>query len=317
MVKVFLSRIARFTDTLYDYYLARISAKSSSRPQKILISGLPRSGTTWFGSMLNGEGNLVFHEPFINHNLLWNWELDVRGGENFEVFKDIFDNTVYGDDWSRYQKRTNNKLAGFSLFHKCLNKRAYNVIVKDPGVVYLMDHFKTYDFDHFVLIYRNPLSIVGSLKKNDWDPTERLKRICEHPGIVIDDERIIRFLQDLESLSLIQKMALQTLIFQYIMEKSIDDSTILVKFEDFAANPIESFRSLYRKLNLTYNKRVEECHYIMTNSNSDSYSRHEVRRQSDQFIYAYERYLSESEISDVKQVYKDCKWVPMGDYFQL
>lgn len=301
-------------DELKDILILISQEKQTFNQKKILISGLPRSGTTWFGSMLNTSGNLVFHEPFINKTQLWNWNLDITKGENLDAFKKIFNQIETNNYWNNYQKKTNNKQLAFKKIHNIIKKDNYNLIIKDPGVVYLLDSFNSLNFDEVILIYRNPLSVIGSLYKNQWDPTERLERIAIHPQIKFKNKDILQLLNKVDQLSMIEKIALQTGILQVLMEENIQDCKV-VKYEEFANNPIEKFQILFKDLGLVYNAEVEKYHIKLTKSVKKEYSIHDIKRNSSEFVDIYKKYLTQEQINQSKIIYNKCNPHPNVKYF--
>lgn len=311
----FFEKLNILLNDINDFILLMNSSSSVKENKIILISGLPRSGTTWFGSMLNTRGNIVFHEPFIKKTMLWNWSENIKNGENISSINDTYEEIISNNDWSRYQKKTNNKFLRILFLHKRIKKDNYNIIIKDPSICYFIDYFENLEFSNIVVIYRNPLSVVGSVFKNGWDPTERLIRIKLHPNIDISqNDEIKKLLDNLEKLDLVQKIALQTGILQFLLQKK-SKGKIIVKYEDYALDPVAKFKDLIEQLQLEYSDEVELYHKKLSSSKKDTYTRHDVVRKSDDFIEIYNKYLSDSQIKEVKRIYSLCNPNPIIKYF--
>ncbi len=308
----FITYLLRFIDDARVFITRAFF--SGDNGKMIVITGAPRSGTTWFGEMLNSNRVRVYHEPFIRSTLLWNWNLKIHDDApaDLNTFQHLLSRIISGKEWKTFVKfksegnfRNPIKFSLFNLF----GVKSGRAIVKDPGLCYLMDIFESLVDCEVILIFRNPLSIVSSLKRLNWLPNERIKIIYNHPYFAKYNlrQKFDYLFENMENYSLIEKLALQTGILHYIMMDYSKRSRLakVYFYEELAENPLNSFKKIFEELNMRYNKINSHNHASLSmNSNTKHFKNaHVVKRSSLEFKDVWTKRLTVDEIQRIMTIY--------------
>lgn len=302
-----LKHLSLISDDFGDF-----TRKAKTTPDKgkpILISGAPRSGTTWLGEMLNSNSVRVFHEPFGELTILWNWSLAPITLDpcNLDAFRKIDSDIRRSRYWRAYWKhQTDNPNLSVFAPHRYTNFVSGRAIIEDPMVCYFLEDInREYDYE-FILLYRNPLSIVSSLKRLGWDPSKRLEIIFSHPYFADLRSELSAILPtNLNKLEVTQKMALQTSLLHYRMNKFAQTaSPIVLRYEDIVDNPNSLINNVFEPLGLTFNEGTQYQFQRLTRSPKEIKDRHQVERNSRSYRNIWRTRLTEQEIEEINSIYE-------------
>ena len=114
-------------------------------PSVVLVTGAPRSGTTWFGAMLHHEKSLLYHEPFKARSGLWGDGGGNAPNENDDAFRQVYAGIVEGREWRSYHRPTSSgKMVAlnFGRLHHRVTPGGHDIVIKDPCISYYLDFFK-------------------------------------------------------------------------------------------------------------------------------------------------------------------------------
>jgi len=301
-----LNKINYLYSDFKDFLYLNKTNTNVENPKIVLITGIPRSGTTWFGEMFNTIDNIVIHEPFKEYTTFWNWNLNEFPGD-LNAIKAVLEKIISFNYWKRYQKKiklnNNNHFITKNIFHIFLKLKKKNIIIKDPCVSYFLNYFKeNKKFDSIVVIYRHPYSLISSLVKLKWDPKKRLELLFNHPEIRENFPNINNDF-NLDELNLFQKTTLQTSLLHYLCFKNQKDCIVLF-YEDFAENPIQKFENLFNTLKINYDQDTIKLHKKLSfNTTKNIKNTHDVERNSQDEIEKYKNHLTEDEIAYIKIIY--------------
>lgn len=287
-----------------------LKSKSDLDNRHILISGAPRSGTTWVGELLNSYRNRLLHEPFARCNLLWNWSLEDRIEDiaDFKAIDTIHRQIIDGVYWERYRKFRFGLHPYLGRFapHRYMGRNISRAIIKDPTVCYMLEDIRRRYGYEIVLLYRNPLSIVSSLKRLGWDPTRRLE-------IIYSNRYFERFClnelplgyEDIGSMSDIEKMALQTALLHFFIRYYEERHSPVVLYYESLADDVMSLRTdVYQRFELDFEEVNMEQFERLTKSSCDSYHVHQFDRDPSIFRDIWKDRLNHSEIQVVTDIYE-------------
>jgi len=244
--------------------------------QPILVTGMPRSGTTWLAHMLAAAGGLVYVNEPLNPNHPpggFPGVLNARVEHRFQYICDDNDERfrpAYRDLMRlRYhplaELRQNHRLADVprqarhaAMFTAGrLGRR--RVLVADPYAVFSIPWFSRLGF-RIVVIVRRPVAAVSSRKRLGWifEPAELRRQsllvrdvldpleIATGPAREPREERII----DTGAL-------LWAAIHRSVAasQDSLGDALVVVRHEDLSREPQAEFARLYDQLGLSFGER--------------------------------------------------------------
>lgn len=242
----------------------------------IFVTGTPRSGTTFVGKVLSLPLEVDYiHEPFNPRGGMpgiIDWyryvrpSLDSREMQEYHALvRKIFsyDLRLEGrvperDPWLRKAAKTivgsrgpfYLRLAKINPFHRA-------AVIKDPiGCLlseYLYLHFKIKP----VVVIKHPTSFVASLKRVNWWPNP--SRLNDQPHLIQDyftddSDFVTREWSD----PVLGAAAFWRIVHKVLLAQSAKyPDWQMVTHEQLSQNPIPTFRSLYKALELPWHSRVE------------------------------------------------------------
>jgi len=270
------------------------------RHRWLLITGAPRSGTTFLGNVLSlpREVNSLL-EPFNPHGGI-PWvkqrylyvpraaELTTEQRAHFEdFFRYRFVQRTYvhrGDSsWARWRKRILFGSNVLAVWRAKLNPWAKVTLIKDPIAVFLTELLaELRPLVTFALV-RHPLSYVGSLKRLNWD--FRVTPLLEQP--VLRERYLFDFdAEDGQSVSSLEAAAWTWLaVNRYLLDAAERQPALhLLSHEVLSEQPLSATRFCYERAGLNWTPRVERYVHGRTNSANKPKPRqgvaHDLRRSS-------------------------------------
>jgi Sulfotransferase family len=252
---------------------------SGDRGGSLLVTGMPRTATSWVGKMLEASGRLVYvneplnpqHPPGRSPGVLRaevTHAFQYISEENERVWLPAFRDTVrlrfhplvelrrnHGPyDLLRTVKHT----AGFGLGRL----RGRRALLDDPYAVFAAPWLHRRVGCRVVVTVRDPVATVSSWRRLGWRP--RLGELLAQPALVRD--RLARFVPELEAAgadpddgvgpaSLLWRVIYGT-VADYRQE--IPDLEV-VRHEDLSADPVPAFATLYDRLGLPFGPEAERA----------------------------------------------------------
>jgi hypothetical protein len=255
----------------------------------LLVTGMPRTATSWVGKMLEASGALVYvneplnpqHPPGRSPGVL---RADVEHAfqyiseENERVWLPAFRDTVRLRFHPLAEVRRNHApydllralkyTAGFGLGRL----RGRRALLDDPYAVFAAPWLHRRVGCQVVVTVRDPVATVSSWRRLGWTP--RLAELLAQPALVRD--RLARFVPDLEAAvaadgdggvgpaSLLWRVIYGT-VAGYRQEVP---GLEVVRHEDLSADPVPAFRSLYGRLGLPFGPGAERAILAATSAGS-------------------------------------------------
>lgn len=242
----------------------------------ILVTGLPRSGTSWVGKMLEANGEVVYvnepmnpqHPPGRSPGVL-NKQVSHRHqyicDDNGEPWARAFADTLRLRYHPLAELRRNHapydlaRLAKyFSAFvaGRAAGRRA---LIDDPFATLSAAWFARLGI-HVILLVRNPVSFVGSWQNLGW--AGRMDNLLAQPLLMRDllgpYESEMRELAD--SPDSIARTALFWRMTYAVLDGVADryPNVHLRRYEDLASAPEAAFHELYDRCGLTWNDQAQQ-----------------------------------------------------------
>ena len=252
---------------------------SGDRGGSLLVTGMPRTATSWVGKMLEASGRLVYvneplnpqHPPGRSPGVLRaevTHAFQYISEENERVWLPAFRDTVrlrfhplvelrrnHGPyDLLRTVKHT----AGFGLGRL----RGRRALLDDPYAVFAAPWLHRRVGCRVVVTVRDPVATVSSWRRLGWRP--RLGELLAQPALVRD--RLARFVPELEAAgadpedgvgpaSLLWRVIYGT-VAAYRQEIP---GLEVVRHEDLSADPVPAFAGLYDRLGLPFGPEAERA----------------------------------------------------------
>jgi hypothetical protein len=253
----------------------------------IYVTGMIRSGTTFLGTVLTHPLSVDYiHEPFNGaYTLPEGIRLRpryVRPGDTslaaqryhshvsklFSYEIGMYSARYDGDPMGRaWLKRLVGSRGPFHLRLAKLNPFHRTALIKDP-MGGLTTEFLYREFGvKPVIIVRHPVSLAASLNRLEWFPQTYDFRL--QPDLVADylaDETNV--LERSWPNRLMEAMAHWRLLHKVLLDQAEKyDDWIVITHEELSANPMRTFRRLYRTLNLPWSSSVESKILTLTQDN--------------------------------------------------
>jgi len=304
----------------------------------VLVTGSPRSGTTWVGRMLTTSSQLYYiHEPF---------NPDFRPGAGICNIKFKHHQTyITQANESSYYKPIRQMVEGkFSLPAGMLACRSISDIkkvwnqkrefqeyhrrhmlplIKDP-IALMSAGWLGSRFDmNVIVMIRHPAAFVASVKRLKWgfDPS----RWALSQPLLLGDylspfEEELKILRDSKS-DIIDQTALfwKVLYFVVLKYKKEFPEWIYLRHEDLSRKPLSNFEQLFKTLGLEFTDEVQE--QIDEHSSESNPSHSEgvdklLKLNSKKVISQWKSVLSSQEIKRIKEIvgevsksyYSDSDW---------
>lgn len=245
-------------------------------PRPLLVTGLPRSGTSWVGKMLQASGEVVYvneplnpgHPPGHSPGVL-----DATVTHRFQYICDdddaqwrpAFERTValrYGVGRELRANRGAYDLARMAKYATAFTAgrlKGRRALVDDPFAVLSTRWFAERLGTDTVLLVRDPVSLLGSWKKLGW--TTHFHELLEQPLLVRDHlgpyvERMRATVGSPDWLARVALLWEATYASVAPLAEALP-RVHLVRYEDLAGDPVPAFRDLYARVGLTWSPEAE------------------------------------------------------------
>jgi hypothetical protein len=256
----------------------RISGEPSRETRSpILVTGAPRSGTTFLGTMLSLNRSVSYiYEPMSRTHGLRDIPsplLYVRNGSrNEEVARRMTREMLAGRGSFRrpppaatglsspteIARRMIGSRVSLRYRTQVLNPMRRRWLLKDPWAAFASEWLHREIGTRTVVIVRHPVPTVLSYRRLGWDfQVDELTTMDE-----LMTDHLTQMLDgiDLAALSGVESAALVWRIYYYVLGRYIDRNPdmIVLRHEDLCADPMNVLESLYDKLDLRFDARVRK-----------------------------------------------------------
>ncbi|HEV2591602.1 MAG TPA: sulfotransferase [Gaiellaceae bacterium] len=289
-----------------------------SDPRPILVTGSPRSGTTWVGRVIcASKGAEYLSEPFNPENrslvdLRINRWFTYVCRDNEADFLTSFDAALshrprvmaslrrmrQPSDVVRIARRVAQSARGRS--------RGGRLLFKDPFAAFSAEWFADRLGAQVVVVVRHPLPVVASLKRLGW--TFPLEDLLSQPLFLRDCVHAETLAESLLSEGNLEPLLVNCLcwclIYDHLREIAARrPDIIVVRHEDLSAHPEEAYEELFDSLGLPLtNDVVHQLRHMTEPSNPaelDIDNPHSTRLHSRANLENWRSRLTASEIASI------------------
>jgi len=252
-----------------------MTVPASAPSSGLLVTGLPRSGTSWVGKMLEASGEVVYvnepmnpqHPPGQSPGVL-----DARVTRRFQYVS-----TDDDAEWRRafgltlglrYQfaaevRRNRSaydlaRLAKYGTSFTVGRVRGRRALLDDPFAVLSTGWLVQEMGCQAVVLVRDPVSFVGSWKSLGW--TIHFHELLEQPALVRDHlgPYVERMQRAVGSEDWLARVCLLWEATYDVVDRAFRDlpGVSLVAYEDLVRDPMAGFADLYRGFGLTWSDQA-------------------------------------------------------------
>jgi hypothetical protein len=284
----------------------------------ILVTGMPRSGTTWVGRILAASGEVGYiNEPFnlavspgsfrvpVDH-----WYAYVTTENEHRVLPALAMALAFDYPLARELRRCRNRTDvhhTLRSWREFVRGRGRRPLIKEPHAVFSVDWFARRLRSDVVILVREPLAVVSSWKRLGWNFD--FANLLAQSSLMHD--RLAPFESEMsaaleESWSLVERVALLwRVIYSVVAEAGLPD-VHLVRHEDLSEDPVGEYTKLYDRLGLSFSHRVAQAIAASSSSGNPSETTverpHETQLDSRANLENWKHRLSEGEISRIREL---------------
>jgi hypothetical protein len=293
----------------------------------VLVTGAPRSGTTWVGQMLAAAPELYYiHEPFnpdyhpgsgvcnvrFAHHQTYITEYDEN--KYFTPIKDMIDGR-YNITAALLACRSLDEIKKVWVQKRLFQERnrvGMRPLIKDP-IALMSAGWLSKRFDmNVVVMVRHPAAIAASMKRLHWgfDPArwalaqKQLMADYLHP---FEDE--LTHLKDAGS-DIIGQIALfwKIAYFMVLKYKEKYPHWIYLRHEDISRDPLPAYEKLYQQLGLSLTDEARESISDSSSESNPSRSRGDeklIKMNSKKVTAQWKKALSAQEIGRIRETVEE------------
>jgi hypothetical protein len=294
-------------------------AKVDHRGQRpILVTGMPRSGTTWVGRMLTASGEVGYINEPLNRSAspgsvrvpVDHWYPYITAENEERVLPQLQDALRFKYHLVRELTQCRNRtdlhhtLKSWGLFVRNRNRRP---LVKEPHAIFSVEWFARRLGSDVVVTVREPVAVVSSWKRLDW--SFDFSDLLEQPALMRDwlapfESEMLGALAP--SMDLIDRVALLWRVIYSVVADERFPLVHVVRQEDLSREPVREFAKLYDALGLRFTSAAAEA--VKASSSGENPKEtlvekpHETRLDSKANLESWRRRLNDEEISRIRRI---------------
>jgi hypothetical protein len=287
----------------------------------ILLTGMPRSGTTWVGRILTAGGELGYiNEPFnlcvspgslrvpVDH-----WYAYVSAETEHRYTPALAQALEFDYPLVRELRRCRNRtdlLHTLKSWRGAVQSRGRRPLVKEPHAVFSAQWFARRLGSEVVTMVREPLAIVSSWKRLGW--SFDFANLLEQRSLMRDwlapfEAEMVAALSP--SRDLVDRVALLWRVIYSVVADERFPNVHLVRHEDLSRDPVDGYRRLYDALGLTFTDTVASAVKASSSSENPAETRvenpHETQIDSRANLENWRHRLSQDEVMRIRLVTED------------
>lgn len=302
----------------YPHVRNQIRAHAVGPP--ILITGAYRSGTTWLGKLLSGQGIWALHEPFNPNKGIWKETLSYASPNACSI--DSIDNYIgcllegkitIGS--VKGQPVLNNIACNRLMMPARLGfypKPPNRVLIKDPMAALLSGYLTNRFGFKTLVIMRHPCGFVSSLYRLNWEEYVRreLDQICRIPETLAHfSMRQMRLIEKRNSFDALKIYSLMHAVLNKILlgVSSSVEGMSLVSYESLCLKPeIEIDRCYgFAELELRNEDRCRHASLMTANSVNEESNPYSTFRNSEEMAEVWKRRLTQKQVDEVRALWTE------------
>lgn len=295
--------------------------KGNDRTRRIIVSGLPRSGTSWVAKALSFAPGFTYYREPDNYDHVegaypYFNNLYLPAGEDDPCYHQHMTHALNGQIATPFTMSQNpGPLLGrlprkwsdylghqFPLLYLRQPHCLVKLVRSNLALEWLSEHFPDARQVH---VLRHPCGVFASWQRHGWEP---------EPIKLLDNERLVQehlwpyttIIQEAQSFWE-RAGALWGSIYKVIeAQLAGHPSWVLVEHEWLCQDPVANFQTLYGMLDLAWNDQVQSSLKSL-NQPPKNRSPYSLKRQASQEIDKWKRQLRSEEVAECRQVIEKFK----------
>jgi hypothetical protein len=304
---------------------ANVQAGGGQLSTPILVTGAPRSGTTWVGKMLALSDQVHYlSEPFNPDHPLDAWLSQFKASRYMTYVSEEMDGyrETYYLPLQNLIARQCGQLQGFSrcrspkaLLQAYRSKKEFlahgrqgkPALLKDPIASMSAGWLARTFGARVVVMIRHPAGVVASMKRLNWSFEPRNWALSQ-PLLLRD--YLAPFETELAHVSetnadIIDRLALLWKVVYYVVTKYREQypDWLYVRHEDVANDPIGHFEAMYRRFGLEFSDRVRRRIDDFSNARNPSHNQGRdktIKLNSKKVVGNWKQSLSADDIRRIR-----------------
>ena len=298
----------------------------------VLLTGIPRSGTTWVGRILTVSRELGYiNEPFNRSVSPGSLRIPAESRypyiseENEEQFLPPFAELLaFQYPLARELRRCRNRTDlqhTVKSWRSFVDSRGRRPLVKEPHSIFSAAWFAGRLKSDVVVMVREPLAVVSSWKRLEWNVD--FANLLDQPALMRDwlgpfESEMRAALSP--SWPLVDRVALFWRVVYSVAADERFPEAVVLRHEDLSRDPVNGFRRLYDSLDMTFTARVVEAVRASSSSGNpaetDVDDPHETRLDSEANLGNWRHRLEPHEVARIRELteqtaalyYSDISW---------
>lgn len=279
----------------------------------IIISGSPRSGSTWVGKVLAEHPKTHYvHEPFnigIKRNIspfkYWMEGVFENQPDNHLTNVKKYLKSFYAID-SNFLKSELRKVINFNSFRKfiwtLIELRQVTPILKDPIAFFALEWIYKNFPTKIIITIRHPAAVVASLKQKGWGYD--FQQMLDQPDLMNNYLSPLRVeIEEFASTrkTIVEQGALlwKTVYFVNKIYMKNYPSWFYVRNEDLSLDPFDQYEDMLNFTGLSTSQEVYD--YVRKTTTARKGEETYLVRDSKRNISKWKNILSEEEIAHIKE----------------
>ncbi len=298
------------------------------RKPSILVTGAPRSGTTFLGAMLAlAQGAIEIEEPFnfetgivgMDQAFLY-MPVQSRLEEDDEKYADLIETLLHGNAWYKqsplrpeatnpFQQLARTILVSRqNLDYKLQTKNPFieRYVIKDSNACFMAEYMDQHFRTETVIIMRHPVATIASYKRLGW--RYDLGGLKQQTGLMNDFlDPILRNVHA-KKVSGVEEWAYLWLSIYTVLTQCADRDPrmTLVTHDKLSREPKRTLRELYEQLGLDYTEKVdhevEEHTSVQNPVDARDDAVHDLYRNSAEVNARWKKVLTPKEVATIRRI---------------
>lgn len=302
----------------------------------ILVTGSPRSGTTFVGKMLSLPRTVGYiHEPFnpqvgINSNpIAFPYVSATRPKPAYQAMVNdlLAGRSQYRHPTTEPSRRLYKRLAKqwlksrYAVQYKLVthNPLVKRYLIKDPHACFLAEWLQRDFAIQTVVLWRHPAAVVASHQRLNWPFS--LSSFQNQTDLIAQQLPDFKHLNGAK-MTAIERWSYLWLGCYRVLDRfaAANPSMLVVRHEDLSNQPDRHFKQLYDKLDLDYSAKIKNAITAHTSAANPvaptDNAAHVLHRDSRANIKRWHDLLDAKEIATVKRITGDLakKYYPASDW---
>lgn len=285
------------------------------------MTGMPRSGTTWVGRMIDQVSFVRYiHEPFnisaspCHCGVRFDYWFFYLSSRNEKKYNEHLRHIIYPSyNWVGFVNmmgEISRKRRGRILINYLRAYLSQRPLVKDPLAVFsagtLADHFNM----DVVVTIRHPAAVVNSYKMLNWG--HPFSHFLNQPELM--EEHLLPFRSEIEDFvkkekSIIEQVALLWKLIHHMIIKYREMYTqwIFAHYEDLALDPIGGYQKVFAELGLPFSEqtRMSILEHRLTEPGAEVTEPYAIKQNSEEVVSRWKRNLTASEVDQIRNRVED------------